>query len=115
MAKRVMHETAPTVPLDVAIQQAKDGDPTRLIHWAQYLRFRRNEYENKYFAAVAEAAELRARVAVLADRASEHDEGCVEWCNHCQWCGRAILYGSQCAECAASRVSSRTEPEGAGA
>jgi hypothetical protein len=43
----------------------------------------------------------------------KHDEGCPEWCNHCQWCGEGIPYGSQCTECVAAQTAGRTEPEGA--
>jgi hypothetical protein len=26
----------------------------------------------------------------------KHDWSCAEWCNHCEVCGTAIMYGSRC-------------------
>jgi hypothetical protein len=60
--------------MQLAIEQARDGDPTRIIQWAEYLRQQRNIYEGKYFTALAELARLKAGMAELKRVMREEQE-----------------------------------------
>lgn len=48
------------------------------------------------------AHNVRERLALLAPSPAEgtgeaiHDDGCAEWCNHCEVCGTGTPYGSRC-------------------
>ncbi len=49
---------------------------------------------------VVRVGEVEARATREVRRQSKpiHDEGCIDWCNHCSVCGASILYGSRCGD-----------------